>query len=285
MIKVKSNNEQKHLAEIYDSPQPNMLVNADFKSGVISQRHENIVGGGSFPSEGASCVIDRWIINTLTLTAYDGYIEVRNVDSTGHSILQNTGDKFIQSSHSWYVNVKDCSDGCYLWTSISDDNKWHSIGNLSVGENIFKYGGSSNPFMGFGISIPSGGFIKLYQCKLEPGDSFTGMPHWDYHEQLDVCKRTLKKMNRNFSGYGIGDYVYLEYDAFLEREDDPTIQLEGTEYLHLFFDGEDNSYDISTREIIGDSRGYIRINGFPNWSYYTFSGYFDCDVFADYESY
>ncbi|MDM8204258.1 hypothetical protein QUW03_07735 [Faecalicoccus acidiformans] len=94
----------------------------------------------------------------------------------------------------------------------------------------------------------------------------------------------VKKLNRNFSGYGLNDCVYLIYDRLLEREETPTLTLEGSKKVHLFFEEKDNSYDISSREIVANPNGYIRISGFSQWNNYTFNGYFECDVYANYES-
>ena len=94
----------------------------------------------------------------------------------------------------------------------------------------------------------------------------------------------VKKLNRNFSGYGLNDCVYLIYDRLLEREETPTLTLEGSKKVHLFFEEKDNSYDISDREIVANPNGYIRISGFSQWNNYTFNGYFECDVYANYES-
>ena len=95
---------------------------------------------------------------------------------------------------------------------------------------------------------------------------------------------SVKKLNRNFSGYGLNDCVYLIYDRLLEREETPTLTLEGSKKVHLFFEEKDNSYDISSREIVANPNGYIRISGFSQWNNYTFNGYFECDVYANYES-
>lgn len=94
----------------------------------------------------------------------------------------------------------------------------------------------------------------------------------------------LVHINRNFSGYGIGDYIYIICDVLLEREETPTLQMEGSQNIHLFFNGDKHDYDISTREIVVNPNGYIRINGFPNWDNYTLNGYFDCELYLNYNS-
>ena len=94
----------------------------------------------------------------------------------------------------------------------------------------------------------------------------------------------VKKLNRNFSGYGLNDCVYLIYNRLLEREETPTLTLDGSKKVHLFFEEKDNAYDISSREIVANPNGYIRISGFSQWNNYTFNGYFECDVYANYES-
>lgn len=272
---------------VYDlsmTPQPNMLINADFRSGVIKQRYKDTPNGTAISIIGAGCAIDRWIINSLSLTAYDGYIKIQNNDSSSHSVMQEL-DKSFSELHTWFVNVKDCSEGCYLWATKNSDGDYAKIGDLQTGTNIFQYGGASTPFLNFSISIPSGGYIELYQCKLEKGSIYTGMPYWDKDYEYIKCSNKLMKLNRNFSGYGLGDYIYIFYDRLLEKSETPSLILDGTKSIHLFYNGKKHDYDISSREVVAGPNGYIRINGFASWNNYTLNGYFDCDLFADYETY
>lgn len=103
-------------------------------------------------------------------------------------------------------------------------------------------------------------------------------------EKKVMLDENVKKMNRNFSGYGMNDCVYLIYDCLMDRKETPTISLEGAKKIHLFFEEKDNSYDISSREIVANPNGYIRISGFSQWNNYTFNGYFECDLYANYDS-
>lgn len=266
------------------TPQPNLLDNADFKTGIINQRGQTVYDFSS--SVLRQYGIDRWASTALKLTVNDGYIKIENTAEKSHSFIQYFDYAFNEKC-TWYVNIKSASEGVYLWCdeTIGGDGDYHKIGDLGKGDNIFQYGGSQETFCSFGISVPVGGSVEIVQCKLEQGDLFTGMPVWSEPIELIKCKRKLKKLNRNFSGYGIGDYIYTIYDSLLENENVPSIVLNGTKTMHLFYDGNVHDYDISTREITGNPNGYIRINGFSSWNNYTLNGYFDCDIFADYEIY
>lgn len=265
------------------TPQPNLLDNADFKSGIINQRGQTVYDFSS--SESRQYGIDRWALTALKLTVNDGYIKIENTKEKSHSFVQYFDYAFNEKC-TWYVNIKNASEGVYLWCGKTiEDVDYHKIGDLGRGDNIFQYGGTEETFCSFGISVPAGGSVEIVQCKLEQGDLFTGMPVWSEPLELIKCQQKLIKLNRNFSGYGIGDYIYTIYDSLLENENVPSIVLNGTKTMHLFYDGNVHDYDISTREITGNPNGYIRINGFSSWNNYTLNGYFDCDIFADYEIY
>ena len=182
---------QKFLVEADLSPKENLLINADFKSGIINQRGDSLNEGVAYA--GSSYTIDRWKVNKLKVTTYDDYLRIDNEDIIPHSLTQPFL-KPIKEKCTWYINVKDMSEDCYAWSYVDDSGKYNTVGYLSKGENVFVYGAVNQPTLDFSISIPAGGFIEIYQMKLEKGSVFTGMPEWDYMREWNNCRRYYKEI-------------------------------------------------------------------------------------------
>lgn len=173
------------------SPKENLLINADFKNGIINQRGKPLDEGVAYT--GSSYAIDRWRVDKLKVTTYDDYLRIDNEDITSHSLTQPFL-KPIKEKCTWYINIKDMSEDCYAWTYVDDSGKYNNVGYLSKGENVFVYGNKNQPTLDFSISIPPGGFIEIYQMKLEKGTVFTGMPEWDYMNEWNNCRRFYKEI-------------------------------------------------------------------------------------------
>ena len=76
MMKVKSNNIVRNLAEVKDLCNPNLLLNADFNSGIINQR-----GQTTYTGSGLKYTIDMWRRGAGTLTVDTNSITFTNSGS------------------------------------------------------------------------------------------------------------------------------------------------------------------------------------------------------------
>ena len=103
-------------------------------------------------------------------------------------------------------------------------------------------------------------------------------------EKKIMLDENVKKLNRNFSGYGYNGKIYVLCDVLTERSETPTISFSGAKTFHLLLDGEKHDYDVEDRSVTASPNGYFSIDGFPNWNNYTFNGYFDSDIYANYDS-
>lgn len=171
---------------------PNLLTNSDFKSGIINQKGQTTYDLTS-QSVGGEFTIDMWYATKLKVIVYDNYIRIENSDTTSHSITSNNCSilKNLVSKYTFYANVKKCSDGCYMWFYDRDDGTSYTRdnNNLVTGDNIWTYT-ISNPadvIRKFGFSIPASGYLELYQCKMEEGSYFTGMPVYDMSSDAFKC--------------------------------------------------------------------------------------------------
>ena len=221
----------------------NLLINSDFRSGVINQKGQTTY---DFSSETTSKLnIDMWVITKMKLNVCDGYIRIENNDTTSHSLSQNFSKQF-SGKHLWYVNVKSVTDGAYLWTYKKlGEPDYYRIGDLTHGENAFVYGNDALSFQNFGISIPAGGYIELYNCKLEKGKLFTGMPAWNEGLELLKCLQyatVIKAYTGVYTGRLDGTRCTFLIPYPVKMKNKPTINLTN---LRVFY-GATNTEVIDT---------------------------------------
>ena len=161
--------------------QDNLLINSDWISGLIDQKGFSSMG--SIMNE-TGFPIDMWAITKMKLTSYDGYLKIENTDDTSHSFVQKFYEPF-NGKYTFYANVKQASNGAYIWCYTDKDSANYERGeNLNIGDNTWTFDGN---IYCYGISIPAHGTVELYQCKLEDGSYFTGMPSWNKEEELKKC--------------------------------------------------------------------------------------------------
>ena len=176
---------------------PNLLTNSDFKSGIINQKGETTYDFSS--QSNGEFTIDMWKITKMKLIvkSTEGTIRIENSDTTSHSISHNHFDKPLINTHTFYANVKNVSEGCYMWFYNRETGAtYEQSENLVSGDNVWTWSPSQpgDIIVNFGISIPAGGYIELYQCKLEKGQYFTGMPAWNEADELNKCQYYFERI-------------------------------------------------------------------------------------------
>lgn len=191
------------LLEAPMTPNDNLLTNSDFRSGIINQKGETTYDFSS--QSNGKFTIDMWKITKMKLIvkSTEGTIRIENSDTTSHSISHNDFDKPLINTHTFYANVKNVSEGCYMWFYNRETGAtYEQSENLVSGDNVWTWSPSqpADVIVNFGISIPAGGYIELYQCKLEKGSHFTGMPIWNKALELSICEKRFKRMRirKNF---------------------------------------------------------------------------------------
>lgn len=178
MLKVKSNNVVRQLPEMKELCQPNLLDNADFKSGIINQR-----GQSSYTTVNKTTyMIDRWRTFYGMLEVNDGYVKFTNTDSSSARAFEQWFSDFGDGTFTVYVNAKSLSGNVRIQL-LDNDSSVIEEKQLVVGENLLTADGAVR---GVRFYVPIGANIELYQVKLEKGSIFTGMPQWD--EQIEYLK-------------------------------------------------------------------------------------------------
>lgn len=210
-----------NVAEMGDLCKPNILVNSDFKSGVINQK-----GQTSYTkvNKDLMTTIDMWKMlskdTDITLKVNDGYITLSCTENTdkGQGIYQTF--KPLVGKYTMYVKVK--SKTCSAKMVVGGKTQ-----SLNVGENFMTVDVSSG-FTGVWIMLVSAGSVDIEQIKLEEGYLFTGMKYWDYSDELLKCKRYLEILKNEsiMSNAFVNKTIYFK-QKINEMSKIPTVTIKG----------------------------------------------------------
>lgn len=206
---------------VYDlpiTPQPNILDNADFKSGIINQR-----GQTSYVNTGNKVTVDRWRKSSGTVTVGTGSITYTNNGATDIG-LEQTID--VTGPITIYVKatVESGTAKLALYSSLEYDVDGLEEYTLTTGENIFHV--ASGTIKILQIKLTQNSSIKIEQVKVEKGSIFTGMPHWNYTEELMKCLRYQKVLQINTSFNAAGTVEHQEtYPFEIELYKTPSVDV------------------------------------------------------------
>lgn len=174
------------LAEMSDLQRPNLLDNADFRSGIINQRGfttETVTGWQKIGT------IDRWIFSgagNAMATLDDTEISI----SGDSSLIQTLSDIAPIGTYTLATTIESLSDTLKVGLIFSDDTSEtvdvESTGlfvhtfttTKTIKSIIFRCNGSESSFSFSG-------------AKLEKGSIFTGMPQWNETIETLKCRRYL----------------------------------------------------------------------------------------------
>lgn len=174
------------LAEMSDLQRPNLLDNADFKSGIINQigQEEYNLGTGN---TGNKLTINRWIGNCTYVKPYDGYLYIKDNIDTAKAYLYQNLSSVCNGDYTVYINISSMSGGTL---NLYFDGELSNKFTISEqGEHIYTFEGVSNQNK---FDLELDGFEGNIECiKLEKGSVFTGMPQWDFALEWFKCQRYL----------------------------------------------------------------------------------------------
>ena len=184
------------LAEMSDLQRPNLLDNADFKSGIINQRGEDSYTGSTSKNV---YTIDRWSINTNTantLSIENGYITCTLADN---GLLTQYIDSELSGAITFAIKLKDEDLKVVSVSEYSSENEWESLiydfGELETGLNVkvVKDVSTTNKWrLRFQNVSVSNKTLNIEYIKLEKGSVYTGIPEWDYEMELLKCMRKFQ---------------------------------------------------------------------------------------------
>lgn len=166
---------------------PNILINSDFKSGIINQKDStSYTGLGTTLS-----TIDMWISYGINVGLNATSVRFINRDTSYHTIRQKYDVKLINDEKytaymkvinlvgTVYINPK--TDKTKLQRVVNGKNIYTFIADESNGVNV-----QNNEFI---IGLEAGAEVEIQCIKLEKGSNFTGMPVWNYTLELLKCQR------------------------------------------------------------------------------------------------
>ena len=159
---------------IVQIPQQNLLINADFKSGIINQR------GQTEYNENNKYSIDRWIIRANAQP---------NLIVNNNSVTLNNDSSLIQFVYlelgKTYTFAAMINGGLKTLTF----NATNSSGVIQNEWLTSYFDGSNNCYC---VGVRNGnGQKEISYLKLEEGSNFTGMPVWNYASEWFNCQRYL----------------------------------------------------------------------------------------------
>lgn len=167
----------------------NMLLNSNFASGIINQK-----GQITYSTNGIY-TIDMWRLvgsgtfgGKVTVNASDILLE--NTQSTAVYFVNKTDLSFIDAgTYTLYVSVKELTGEANIYCD-SDSGKVVNK-KLIKGDNIITFDGLPK---NVGFEVMNGCAMKLSAVKLEKGSNFTGMPPYNYGQQMYLCRRKFRTM-------------------------------------------------------------------------------------------
>ena len=232
---------------------PNLLDNADFKSGIINQRG-NTTYGLVLNWTGS---IDRWIyVSYGPITVGEGYIQVGPSASNKTTYFKQRLYKTINEELTCAVQVKSLTGTCKMnFSKTFVDKEIHeglNIINIPANQNVdtvqFNLEGANSQ-------------IQIEFVKLEKGSVFTGMPQWDFVLEWFKCQRYLyivvnsSILNARYDGSNL----CINFKTPMSFVNRPSIIHNNATFGVTFFDGSYESHNVSDFTVNTYDGGNINI--------------------------
>ncbi|MFR1688213.1 MAG: hypothetical protein ACLSVX_13645 [Massilimicrobiota timonensis] len=160
---------------------PNLLMNSDYRSGIINQKGITSLDKSNGSTE---LGIDGWIQYGINIAVGPNYVTFANRTSSNHTVQQpldikglKTGDKVT-----FYASAFNITGNVYIYLTGLDTQKK----KLVNGDNEFTFTLTS-ALERFYIELAPNAVVSFNCMKLEPGEYFTGMPTWNKAIELSKC--------------------------------------------------------------------------------------------------
>lgn len=252
MLDSKVLNTDYDLAEMSDLQRPNLLDNADFKSGIINQRGFTTETLTGWSEKGT---IDRWIFSgsgNATATVDDTKVSI----SGDSSLIQTLNKVAPIGTYTLATTIESLSGTLKVGLIFLDDSSEtvdvESTGlfvhtfttTKAVKSVIFRCYGAESSFSFSG-------------AKLEQGSVFTGMPVWNESIEMLKCRRYLYTIGGAWGNmfFARADethiYVYIPIPTPMEKT--PTLITYGgtqptSKSLIIYLNSASNGIDVSIDE-------------------------------------
>lgn len=189
------NNISVNLAEMKDLCLPNLLDNADFKSGIINQRcfeSTTITGWSEKPT------VDRWIFSGSGNATAE--IDTDSMSISGDSgLIQTLRQEYHPGTYTVATNITELSGTLEISLVYSDDT---SIDETVSGTGLFIHTFETTKSVKSVMfrCVGASSSFTFDSIKLEKGSVYTGMPQWDYVDELLNCQRFFYPLGGGWVG-------------------------------------------------------------------------------------
>lgn len=166
---------------------PNLLMNCDYRSGIINQKGITSLD----KSDGSTELgIDGWILYGINIAVGSNYVTFANRTSANHTVQQELNIKSLKAGDkvTFYASCFNITGNVYVYMTGLDTQKK----KLSNGDNEFTLTLTS-ALEKFYIELEPNAVVSFNCKKLEIGEHFTGMPAWNEAEELLKCMYLFEK--------------------------------------------------------------------------------------------
>lgn len=244
---------------------PNLLLNSDFQSGIINQN-----GQTSYMKGNNDWVryytIDMWAIQRgIQLSVNNDSISVKCTNSSEPGYLMQYVDYVGKAT--FIIDVQSVTG------SVSFNTSEGQYTRLTKGLNVIPFdfsGGWLN------IRISEGATIIINYMKLEKGSYFTGMPPWNYANEVSKCHAKMIGLGSIQAGdVSIGSANFFNSEVwivipltnyFVKK---PTVYSIGT--IKLILDGYDEA-TITNLSLVAFSNQSVTVKGTLSKSFASNNG-------------
>ncbi|KXU52136.1 hypothetical protein HMPREF3037_00335 [Candidatus Stoquefichus sp. KLE1796] len=247
---------------------PNLLMNCDYRSGIINQKGETSYAY----VDKALLTIDGWISYGVNVGLDADSIRIINRQTSDRTLRQYVEGK--SGTYTVYVNVKSITGNVYVNFNqdISKNKK------LVKGKNIFQITlSSSENLSSFTLLLEANADIYIHCMKLEPGEHFTGMPPWNRASELEKCKERFLFVPVIFNGYvDENGKIFIACEDSRKLVKEPSLIIDANTQIVLYYDDGNGTYLL---ENIKEGRyatkdGYICLGTLTSYKNWRISGYY-----------
>lgn len=169
------------------TPNDNLLINSDYRSGIINQKSITSLD----KSDGSTELgIDGWILYGINIAVGTNYVTFANRTSAIHTVQQPLDIKGLKAGDkiTVYVSAFNITGSIYVYLTGLDAQRK----KLVNGDNKFTFTLTSE-IERFYILLAPNAVISFNCMKLEIGEYFTGMPAWNEASELLKCMYLFEK--------------------------------------------------------------------------------------------
>lgn len=164
------------------TPNDNLLTNSDFKSGIINQKGQTEYVNTAYKT---ILTVDGWFTDYGKVNVYEKSVYFDNNGSTEHGFKQPLN--LPNETYTFYLDCAINGNARVFARNLENEE----VINESISGTVKKSFTFTNSLKFITIIASSGTKISFNFMKLEKGSFFTGMPPWNYANEVSKCHAKL----------------------------------------------------------------------------------------------